>query len=241
MDAVTTGISNGISYYYGQIFFIKEPNRSFERCLTALHQVLSSSTPREAVEHQMSLLAILLTSLFFFSGFAVAGISAPGCLASLEWVCILSHPLCILVPLSDDSDLLAPRSDIQQFWPRSVRGRSVPAVDMRRGLSVLLLTLPVLRTLSVHEICRLIPFSAATLLPLPAGYSYGGPSGPDDADLCECNTVVYSLISACDACQGEKWFTYDCHRFIFSDPWTLPTLSWPEYAYNCTRVTTPGT
>jgi len=96
----------------------------------------------------MSLLAILLTSLFFFSGFAVAGIAAPGCLASLEWVCMLSHPLCVLGPLSD---LLAPRSDIQQFWPRSVRDRSVPVVDMQRGLSVLLLTLPVLPSTNLAD------------------------------------------------------------------------------------------
>jgi len=42
------------------------------------------------------------------------------------------------------------------------------------------------------------------------GNSYTGPTGSgDDDDLCKCNTVVYSLMSACDACQGAKWFTWD--------------------------------
>jgi hypothetical protein len=36
--------------------------------------------------------------------------------------------------------------------------------------------------------------------------SYIGPTGPLDAnDLCKCNTVVYSLTSACAACQGNNW------------------------------------
>jgi hypothetical protein len=45
--------------------------------------------------------------------------------------------------------------------------------------------------------------------------SYTGPTGPsDENDLCKCNTVVYSLMSACGACQGSKWFS--CVRpFLF--------------------------
>ena len=43
---------------------------------------------------------------------------------------------------------------------------------------------------------------------LEPGDSYTGPTGSgDDDDLCKCNTVVYSLMSACDACQGAKWFS----------------------------------
>ena len=43
----------------------------------------------------MSLLTVLL-SLFFFSGFATAGIYAPDCsLSTWQWVCVLSFPLCI--------------------------------------------------------------------------------------------------------------------------------------------------
>jgi len=49
-----------------------------------------------------------------------------------------------------------------------------------------------------------------TIPNLGAGNSYTGPTGTgDDNDLCKCNTVVYSLMSACDACQGAKWFSWD--------------------------------
>jgi len=48
-------------------------------------------------------------------------------------------------------------------------------------------------------------FTIPDLLP---GDSYIGPTGPSDAgDLCKCNTVVYSLMSACDACQDALWFS----------------------------------
>lgn len=58
-----------------------------------------------------------------------------------------------------------------------------------------------------------------TIPNLDSGNSYTGPTGPGDAnDLCKCNTVVYSLMSACDACQGAKWF------------------SWKSWSRNCTAV-----
>jgi len=57
---------------------------------------------------------------------------------------------------------------------------------------------------------------------LQPGNSYSGPSGSDDSDLCECNTIAYSLISACDACQGADW------------------ISWAEYKYNCTTILPPS-
>jgi len=62
-------------------------------------------------------------------------------------------------------------------------------------------------------------FSIPALQP---GSSYSGPTGSDDSDLCKCNTVVYSLLSACDACQGGQW------------------LSWADYKYNCTTVLSPS-
>jgi hypothetical protein len=53
--------------------------------------------------------------------------------------------------------------------------------------------------------------AAFTVPVLPSGYEYAGPSGKSKSDdnLCECNTVTYSLLSACDACQGANWLTYD--------------------------------
>ncbi|KAI9452880.1 hypothetical protein BJY52DRAFT_891820 [Lactarius psammicola] len=63
-----------------------------------------------------------------------------------------------------------------------------------------------------------------TIPNLDPGNSYTGPTGPGDAnDLCKCNTVVYSLMSACDACQGAKWF------------------SWKSWSRNCTSIDPPTT
>ncbi|KAH9005416.1 hypothetical protein EDB86DRAFT_1441566 [Lactarius hatsudake] len=64
---------------------------------------------------------------------------------------------------------------------------------------------------------------AFTINALQPGYSYTGPSGIDDANLCKCNTVTYNLISACDACQSATWIT------------------WSEYSFNCTRTLPPST
>jgi len=57
-----------------------------------------------------------------------------------------------------------------------------------------------------------------TIKSLAPGHHYTGPSDYDDADSCMCNTVTYSLLSACAACQGEEW------------------IWWPKYTYNCTNV-----
>ncbi|KAI0306316.1 hypothetical protein B0F90DRAFT_732901 [Multifurca ochricompacta] len=62
-------------------------------------------------------------------------------------------------------------------------------------------------------------FAIPALLPQ---HSYTGPNGPDNSDLCKCNTVVYNLISACDACQGESWIPYS------------------TWSYNCTASSPPG-
>ncbi|KAH8995357.1 hypothetical protein EDB92DRAFT_197950 [Lactarius akahatsu] len=58
---------------------------------------------------------------------------------------------------------------------------------------------------------------------LPPGRSYSGPTDIDKGDICKCNTVVYNLISACDACQGESWIPYS------------------TWSFNCTTKATPGT
>ena len=60
---------------------------------------------------------------------------------------------------------------------------------------------------------------------LPPEESYSGPSGTETGDTaCKCNTVVYNLISACDACQGETWtpcvdrlrFCLHSNRLVYS-------------------------
>ncbi|KAH9171573.1 hypothetical protein EDB89DRAFT_1090712 [Lactarius sanguifluus] len=59
--------------------------------------------------------------------------------------------------------------------------------------------------------------------PLPQGSVYRGPNA-GQSNLCECNTVVYSLVSACGACQG-------------SSEW----IQWSQWYINCTTVSTDGT
>jgi len=61
-----------------------------------------------------------------------------------------------------------------------------------------------------------------TLGPEPSGYPYYGPGGTAATDLCYCNTVSYSLISACGACQGDTW------------------IAWSIWATNCTRTLPPS-
>jgi hypothetical protein len=52
-----------------------------------------------------------------------------------------------------------------------------------------------------------IPDTVFEIDPLPQGHHYtGAPSG--QGNLCQCNTVVYSLVSACGACQGGDPVAY---------------------------------
>ena len=69
------------------------------------------------------------------------------------------------------------------------------------------------------------------------GNSYTGPINFGPVVLCECNTVVYSLLSACGACQGGKWITCDHIGSFFSIPSGLcSVISWPEYTTYCTET-----
>ena len=47
-----------------------------------------------------------------------------------------------------------------------------------------------------------------TIQQIPQGSHYTGPSGSDDGDICRCNSVYYSLISACVGCQKGVWIPY---------------------------------
>ena len=49
-------------------------------------------------------------------------------------------------------------------------------------------------------------FAAFALATLSPGQTYTGPNETvADGDLCNCNTVLYSVISACAACQQGGW------------------------------------
>jgi len=57
---------------------------------------------------------------------------------------------------------------------------------------------------------------------LPPGRHYGGPDVGED-NSCTCNTVTYSLVSACAACQG-------------SSTW----VQWTSWSTNCSTVAPPS-
>jgi len=123
----------------------------------------------------MSLLRVVapLASLFFFSSFAAAQVSAINCtLESWDWT---------FNSLSQD---------------------------------------PCIVTAYMMATCD---NGAYTLGPPVSGYSeYGAPGGSSASDLCYCNTVGYSLWSACAACQGYTW------------------MPWSEWITNCTKTLPPS-
>ncbi|KAI0270214.1 hypothetical protein BGY98DRAFT_268207 [Russula aff. rugulosa BPL654] len=123
----------------------------------------------------MSLFALHLIFLFFFSGFAVAGPSAPDCSSTLN-----------------------------STWEWSFNSL---------GQNACIVAAYMLST--CHK-------GSFTLQPLPPGDYYTGPSAAQGTDLCLCNTIAYSLLSACDGCQGSEW------------------ISWSDYAFNCTTILPPG-
>ncbi|KZV73404.1 hypothetical protein PENSPDRAFT_682885 [Peniophora sp. CONT] len=57
------------------------------------------------------------------------------------------------------------------------------------------------------------------------GSVYTGPSGIDNGDICKCNTVGYSIISACAGCQGGSWLPYSA--FVQNCTATSPLTEWP--------------
>ncbi|KAN0119103.1 hypothetical protein V8E52_004550 [Russula decolorans] len=58
-----------------------------------------------------------------------------------------------------------------------------------------------------------------TIDALPNGTAY---TTSQNNNLCVCNTVAYSLLSACDGCQGDVWVPYS------------------QYTANCTNVVAAG-
>jgi hypothetical protein len=50
--------------------------------------------------------------------------------------------------------------------------------------------------------------TAFTVTALGVGQEYTGPSVLGGGDICKCNTVYYSLMSACGACQDALWIEY---------------------------------
>ncbi|XP_006456981.1 hypothetical protein AGABI2DRAFT_122853 [Agaricus bisporus var. bisporus H97] len=80
-----------------------------------------------------------------------------------------------------------------------------------------------------------------TIAPLPLGQVYVPSVSPD---ACQCSTVTYSMLSACAACQGEKWLDFNqysenCTSVSLSVfPVALPAgVKVPSWAYNNLELT----
>jgi len=71
--------------------------------------------------------------------------------------------------------------------------------------------------------------------PLQSGHSYNGPLY-GESNSCQCNTVVYSLLSACGACQGSTWITWSQWSFNCSDIYEPSDNTYPDTIPNGTCV-----
>jgi hypothetical protein len=177
----------------------------------------------------MFFLLLAFSSYLLLIGPASAQVSAPNCTDSaFAWVGSpsLRHSFCI------DSMFLC---IVVQFAPtKSLPGHGVSGGGVQQWRSV--------HAPSAHRVRsygRVAAFSIPALLPQN---SYTGPTGLDDGDQCKCNTVVYNLISACDACQGEPWLP--CVDQLLFSPGFQPInllISYSTWSYNCTTNVTAGT
>ncbi|KAI9446131.1 hypothetical protein H4582DRAFT_2052239 [Lactarius indigo] len=89
---------------------------------------------------------------------------------------------------------------------------------------------PCLVTAYLAAVCN---NGAFTFYALQPGNYYTGPGGSDNGDPCKCNTVVYNLISACGACQGESWIPYSTWSFNCTK---ATAGNFPKPVPNVTRV-----
>jgi hypothetical protein len=72
-----------------------------------------------------------------------------------------------------------------------------------------------------------------TIPQLVTGNHYTGPSG-GTSNICQCNTVLYSVISACAGCQKGTWLSYDDWTANCSSSAQMSTF--PQSITNSTRV-----
>ena len=155
------------------------------------------------------LIPVLLSYLLLLAS-TRAQVTAPNCTNSnLAWVgflCAYSRFESITTRLSHRAGVL-----IHSHSIRSNKVRVWSQGSWRQYAPMAVSTC----TLLAHRV-RSYGHVAATSIPaLQPGNSYSGPSGPDDNDHCKCNTVLYNLISACDACQREQWIPC-VHLLLFS-------------------------
>ncbi|GLB34837.1 putative expressed protein [Lyophyllum shimeji] len=124
------------------------------------------------------------------------------------------------------------RYTVQAFAQSSNVTRCVPQYDWSINSRN---QTPCLVAAYLENVCK--PTRVVQVNTIPVGNHYLGPALAQ-ADICTCNVVVYSLISACGGCQGRtftNWanWTLNC---VVSDketfPMTIPTaVEVPNWAY----------
>src|SRR5260221_2894829 len=143
----------------------------------------------------MSVLAAL-TTLLLFSGSAIAQIDTAKCtLSSWNWVRNsrnVSDPTCFW-QLTSSSRHLTLLIKIRAKLRDTCNPHAMGVVSILLGCAGVAVS----------------SLAAFTIPPLPSGYKYTGPTSLGGSNLCKCNTIAYSLMSACGACQGGSWLPYD--------------------------------
>jgi len=164
-----------------------------------------------------------LVTLLFFSGSAISQIDAADCTeAGWEWV----RDLNVSCPSDQPLNELCSRRTTLSF---KLRVQSLPTCSRH-----------VMGVVSVHTACTsttVLFFAAFTIDPLPTGSQY---QGPTTYDPCECNTVIYSLMSACDFCQGQTCISYDRQPCLCCLVY-ISAVRWSQFSANCTNVLPPST
>jgi|SRR6266850_299695 len=136
------------------------------------------------------------------TGPVLAQISYPNCSAGWEWVSFSKFLYIGAIPAPDHGPILSSRTTVstkvRAMLPRTWRLRAMVAVSWSLRPSF-----DTLRTwLSFHR-----HTSEFNIPALPSGRQYAGPASSQHYP-CQCNTVVYSLVSACGDCQESSWILY---------------------------------
>jgi len=151
-----------------------------------------------------------LTTLLLFSGSAIAQIYTAKCTqSSWDWVRNdnVSDPTCFRQLTTTMSRHITLKIKIRARLRDTCYPRAVGVVSILLGCAGIAVS----------------SLAAFTIQSLPSGYKYTGPSSFDGSNVCKCNTIVYSLLSACGACQGESWFTCDSSCLSKSSLMYLPS------------------
>ena len=143
-----------------------------------------------------------ITPLFLLSAvdLVVAQIIAPICTdigSSWQWVRLYS--------------LFCMWTGLRSIHSRTTLWTKIRVQSQRTCLRHVTMAVISFKTLvcSVHCLMSLPP-AVFDFLPLGLDIGYAGPSVEEvlEADTCWCNTVIYSLMSACSECQGGESITY---------------------------------